>query len=185
MLAAALFLTAKNFREERTAAVSSEKILQKLIETGKNMPENSLQEEKEEIAMSTVEIDGSVYIGILEIPSLSLVLPVAGEYTEATLKKTPCRYQGSAEGNDLIIAAHNYKGHFGGLHLLEAGDDVSFTAANGTVFSYAVCGKEKLDETAVEEMEAGTWDLTLFTCTLDSKSRITVRCTAAKQTENN
>ena len=33
-----------------------------------------------------------------------------------------------------------------------------------------------LPETAVEEMRAGEWDLTLFTCTYDGRARVTVRC---------
>ena len=37
-------------------------------------------------------------------------------------------------------------------------------------------GLETLPETAVEEMRAGEWDLTLFTCTYDGRARVTVRC---------
>ena len=36
--------------------------------------------------------------------------------------------------------------------------------------------RETLPETAVEEMRAGEWDLTLFTCTYDGRARVTVRC---------
>ena len=39
-----------------------------------------------------------------------------------------------------------------------------------------VYGLETLPETAVEEMRAGEWDLTLFTCTYDGRARVTVRC---------
>ena len=39
------------------------------------------------------------------------------------------------------------------------------------------------DGTAVEEMEAGEWDLTLFTCTPDSRSRVTVRCVRTQEDE--
>jgi len=35
---------------------------------------------------------------------------------------------------------------------------------------------ETLQPTAVEEMCSGDWDLTLFTCTLGGKFRVTVRC---------
>jgi sortase A len=28
----------------------------------------------------------------------------------------------------------------------------------------------------VEEMESDEWDLTLFTCTIGGKSRVTIRC---------
>ena len=33
-----------------------------------------------------------------------------------------------------------------------------------------------LPGTAVEDMELGIWDLTLFTCTYGGRSRIAVRC---------
>jgi len=39
-----------------------------------------------------------------------------------------------------------------------------------------VAAREVLLPTAVEEMTAGEWDLTLFTCTLGGRSRVTVRC---------
>ena len=46
----------------------------------------------------------------------------------------------------------------------------------GSTFSYTVMELEPLPADAVEEMTSGDWDLTLFTCTLDGQSRITVRC---------
>ena len=41
-------------------------------------------------------IDGRSYIGVLEIPSLSLQLPVIGSWSYAELREAPCRYAGSA-----------------------------------------------------------------------------------------
>ena len=35
---------------------------------------------------------------------------------------------------------------------------------------------ETLMPTAVEEMESGDWDLTLFTCTVGGRTRVAVRC---------
>ena len=35
---------------------------------------------------------------------------------------------------------------------------------------------ETLQPTAMEEMCSGNWDLSLFTCTVDEKFRVTVRC---------
>ena len=34
--------------------------------------------------------------------------------------------------------------------------------------------------TSVQEMTDGDWDLTLFTCTVGGKSRVTVRCVLAE-----
>ncbi len=47
---------------------------------------------------------------------------------------------------------------------------------DGNVFSYEVALLEILQPTDVDEMEGGDWDLTLFTCTVGGKSRVTARC---------
>ena len=84
--------------------------------------------------------------------------------------------KGSAYRNDFIIARDNYKRHFARLGELNVGDKVLFTDADSNLFSYQVSKLEQLAGTAVEEMEAGDWDLTLFTCTIGGKARVTVRC---------
>src|SRR5699024_11741520 len=56
----------------------------------------------------------------------------------------PCRYVGSAYLDNLIIAGHNYWGHFGALHRLLAGDKIQFTDAAGNQFSYVVSRVEGL-----------------------------------------
>ena len=58
--------------------------------------------------------------------------------------------------------------------------EVSFTDAVGNVFLYTVAELETLGKTDVEEMQAGDWDLTLFTCTYGGKNRVTVRCVPAE-----
>lgn len=48
--------------------------------------------------------------------------------------------------------------------------------ADGICYQYEVAGLEELGGTAVEEMQAGDWELTLFTCTYGGRTRVTVRC---------
>ena len=36
--------------------------------------------------------------------------------------------------------------------------------------------QEILEPTMIEDLKAGNWDLTLFTCTLGGRTRVTVRC---------
>ena len=94
------------------------------------------------------------------------------------LKKSPCRYSGSAQTNDLIIAAHNYHSHFGRIGELRTGDEIVFTDAGGSVFRYKVSFMEVIEGQDVEQMFSGQsedWDLTLFTCTLSGQSRVTIR----------
>lgn len=129
-----------------------------------------------EMEMPVMVVDGNEYIGLLTIPVLELELPVISQWSRPNLKIALCRYSGSAYLGDLIIAGHNYSGYFHDLVTLEPGDQVLFTDVDGNLFSYQVTETEVLAATAIEEMQSGDWDLTLFTCTYDTRARVAVRC---------
>ncbi len=129
--------------------------------------------------MSTVKVDGYECIGILSIPVLDLELPVLTDWSYVKLKKSPCHYYGSYYENDFVIAAHNYKSHFGRLSELQAGDVVVFTDVSGTAHYYEVVILETLPKNATKEMITSGFDLSLYTCTLGGGNRVTVRCNAA------
>lgn len=131
------------------------------------------------IQMTEVEIDGYNYVGYVSIPALELMLPVMADWDYTRLKIAPCRYTGTTFGDDLVILAHNYKRHFGCISELKAGEAVTFTDMDGLVTHYEVVALDVLSATAVEEMVAGEYDLTLFTCTYGGKSRVTLRCDRA------
>ena len=46
----------------------------------------------------------------------------------------------------------------------------------GVTVDYSVVAIDVLGPMDVEEMTAGEYDLTLFTCTYGGKSRVTIRC---------
>ncbi len=121
-------------------------------------------------------VEGDAFCGKLTIPSLGLELPIFYEWDDAHLKKSPCRYSGQAVSDDLIIAGHNYLSHFGRLNQLHVNDEVLFSDAGGNVHRFSVKEMVTLEGTAVSDMVAGDWDLTLFTCTGNREKRITVRC---------
>ena len=121
-------------------------------------------------------------IGILEIPAIDLKLPVLSEWSYPFLKRAPCRYSGSAYLDNLVITVHNYRTYFGKLKELEVGTEVIFTDAAGNRFEYKVAAVEALTPQSVKDMTSGEWALSLFTCTLDGKNRVTVRCEAADRT---
>lgn len=130
--------------------------------------------------MTEVEIDGYAYIGYLSIPTLGLELPVMSQWDYERLKIAPCRYEGSAKSDDLVLLAHNYGKHFGTLKNLVPGDEVFFTDMDDVISRYQVVTVEILMPDAVEEMVAGEYDLTLFTCTYGGQNRVTVRCDRVK-----
>ncbi len=170
---AAAFLLGFNLREERRAAAATQRILPAVAHSIGQSPAPMPTLPAGEL---TVSLEGEEYLGILSLPTLALELPVGAEWEMDFLRQAPCRYAGTLAGDDIIIAAHNYRRHFAALHTLRPGDAVLFTDAAGQTYRYTVDRVETLPETAVEEMRAGEWDLTLFTCTYDGRARVTVRC---------
>lgn len=187
LMCAALFLSIYNIYESKRAKDSVTDISLTLKEAvDKNIIESMLEEpgvldyeRYPELEMPTVEIDGELYIGFLEIPALNLSLPImGGEWNEVKLKKSPCLYEGSVYLNNMVIAGHNYKSHFSGLKKLDAGSEIYFIDAEGNMFSYQLAWTEIIDEYDVYKMlsEQEEWDLTLFTCTYGGKQRYAFRC---------
>lgn len=127
-------------------------------------------------AMDTVTIDEQEYIGYLMIPALGLELPVMADWSYPNLKTAPCRFTGTLNGNDLVLMAHNYARHFGSLQTLSPDETIYFRDVHDVTTQYNVVAVDILAPTAVEEMTAGDFDLTLFTCTYGGQSRVTVRC---------
>lgn len=126
--------------------------------------------------MATTQIQGYDYIGYVSIPALDLKLPVMADWSYPKLRVAPCRYSGAVDSDDFVIMAHNYRIHFGRIGELVSGDSVTFTDMSGTTTCYEVVALDILNPTAVADMVAGEYDLTLFTCTYGGKSRVTLRC---------
>ena len=184
-LSMALLLVILNQSKNYKAELSISRTMPQIIE---NIERNCLQDEAQSTTSTTSvpdpynsemtekEIDGIRYVGYLSIPALELELPVVSEWSYENLKISPCRFSGSSKSDDLVIAAHNYKCHFGTIGSLKAGDEVVLTDMEGVIIRYEVIALEVLSSTAVTDMTSGEYDLTLFTCTYGGENRITVRC---------
>lgn len=198
-MTAAVLLLVYNLWDGHRARESEEAILAEYLQENKKAsesPDASDKEDKQNIPdyLLNPDMDMPEYtlsslgdvacIGILEIPALDLELPVISSWSYSSLRLAPCRYSGSAYKGDLVIAAHNYQSHFGGLRTLPEGSEVFFTDAVGNRFSYYVAVTEALTPWSVDDMTSGEWPLTLFTCTLDSQNRVTVRCEYSEAMEN-
>lgn len=198
-MTAAVLLLVYNLWDGHRARESEEAILAEYLQENKKAsesPDASDKEDKQNISdyILNPDMDMPEYtlkslgdvacIGILEIPALDLELPVISSWSYSSLRLAPCRYSGSAYKGDLVIAAHNYQSHFGGLRTLPEGSEVFFTDAVGNRFSYYVAVTEALTPWSVDDMTSGEWPLTLFTCTLDSQNRVTVRCEYSEAMEN-
>ena len=167
---------AYNIWDDNRAAKEADRTARMLIDQVTHRLENTA--EQPEDTGQAFEIDGEVYIGVLEIPALQLVLPVNSRWSYPLLKESPCRFSGEI-GHFLVIAAHNYKNHFGNVTKLVSGDAVTLTDADGTCHRYSVSQIVTLGDTDMGKMVNSVYDLTLFTCTYGGKARIAVRCEKA------
>ena len=112
-----------------------------------------------------------------------LKLPVMSKWDYTRLQIAPCRQFGSSRTDDLVIAAHNYRNHFGRLKELAVGDSVAFTDMEGIVNTYRVEKVETLQPTEVAAVQNSGHDLVLYTCTKGGKTRVTVFCDRAEEKE--
>ena len=191
LIAAAIGLAGYNLWDAGRAQKAAEEITGQLI----SEIESKVEDGKTAVPyidpntpMPVEVIDGYEYIGVLEIPSEGLSLPVMKEWDYTRLKISPCRFTGSYYSDDLVICAHNYMRHLGPLLQIGIGEDIYFTNVDGLTIRYIVTNRETVEPTAVEQMIENTsnsetslldWDLTLFTCNLGGQTRCAVRCSRA------
>ncbi|MBQ9534286.1 MAG: sortase [Clostridia bacterium] len=175
-------------RDDRQAQEASQATLDRIIanipekqapaEVREPAPHNGseLSQDDELYRETVIDVDGLDYLGYLSFSGAGLRLPVLADWDFDRLRSAPARYAGSAATDDLVIAGHNYKAHFKLLSSLAQGDEIVFTDAQGLAIRYLVRETETLEATAIEEMTAGEWDMTLFTCTYGGQARVAVRC---------
>ena len=122
-------------------------------------------------------------IGLIEIPSIEIKLPIIGKWSYPLLKISICRYTGplpNSKGH-LVLLGHNYKSgaHFGNLKKLKKGAEIFLTdTATNTRLRYEVYEIKTIrpdDFNALKESR-GSFGLTLLTCQNDGNDRMILRC---------
>ena len=179
LILAALLLFLYNRSEDRRAGQEAESLLE---DVRSSMAANADPEPQEEPAEEIIYD----YAGVIAIPDLSLELPVIDQWNYARLKVAPCRQSGAAADGDLVIAAHNYKSHFGYLDRLQPGASVIFTDMEGTVYRYVVEEIRRLEPEDAEDVSSvfsSEYPLVLYTCTPGGKARVAVFCRWAETAE--
>lgn len=165
LILSALLLLADNEQQNQAAGRRSDTVLARTrvqiedASAAASQPEGAREDAGVQVTRNAYET-----LGILDLPDLGLSLPVLAQHDKTRLKIAPCRYCGSLEQGNLVIAAHNYKRHFGNLKKLEPGAEITFTDLQGMVHPYV------LDHTAVVEGTNGNavvdsgFPLVLYTC---------------------
>lgn len=136
---------------------------------------------------------GYTYVvdGRIEIPKIKVDYPIlSGETkseqeTEALLKMSPIKFHGPEinEVGNYCIVGHNYRNSkfFSKVPTLQNGDIIKITDMTGKVVEYSVYTKYNVvpsDTTCTDQRTNGKTEITLITCTNDSKERVIVKAKA-------
>ena len=127
---------------------------------------------------------GKRYYGLatINIPSIDVTYPVLNETTDELLKISPTKFWGCEpnEVGNFCIVGHNYRSSkfFSKVPLLEEGDLMELTDLSGRTLVYEVYDKyvvEPTDVSCTTQRTNGMKEITLITCTDDSKKRVIVK----------
>ena len=177
LISSALLLFAGNEYEDHRAGKDAEALLEGVMSAVSEYSVNGAGEVGPLYGdTATAIIDGHECIGYLSVPELGLTLPIISEYDSDSLKVAPCRHFGSPVTDDLVIAGHNYRAHFGRLSHLDLGAEIIFTGIDGTSIRYVAVKTDVLTADAVAAVQKSGHDLVLYTCTYDGSSRFAVFC---------
>lgn len=137
--------------------------------------------------------DGYRYttIATINVPKINLQYPIIdGETdseaeTEALLKVSPTKFWGSDpnEVGNFCIVGHNYRNtkFFSKVPTLENGDIIEITDLEGRTLRYSIYNKYEVipeDLSCTSQLTNGKKEITVITCTDDSKMRVIVKARA-------
>ena len=161
---------------------------------------NSAFEEEQEVDLTEepVEIpsvqvatssDGTDYYTIakINIPKINVNYPILSETSTELLKISPCKFWGADPNQvgNFCIVGHNYRNSlfFSKVPTLEYGDIIEITDLSGKTVKYSVYDKYVVDpdDTAcTSQLTNGRTEITVITCTNDSKQRVVLKATAMR-----
>lgn len=189
-----------NIPEEDTTAVNSDILIAVLndttddgeeekpvvVPTANNSNTTATKPKEKSSTGYTYVVDGRI-----EIPKIKVDYPIlSGETkseqeTEALLKMSPIKFHGPEinEVGNYCIVGHNYRNSkfFSKVPTLQNGDRIKITDMTGKVVEYSVYTKYNVvpsDTTCTDQRTNGKTEITLITCTNDSKERVIVKAKA-------
>ena len=131
------------------------------------------------------ELKGYNVVAELEIPKIKLNMDILQEYSENALQISATKFYGPNpnETGNFCISGHNFNSKmFKNLKKLSNGDEISLTDGYGETTKYEVYDVYKVnpdDTSCLAQNTEGKKEITLITCTADSKQRIIVKAKEA------
>ena len=162
---------------------------QRMLDERNNSNGNySGNQEPQYIEGYTYIVDSKIYI-----PALGIQYPVflgstgTAEETEVLLKYSPCKFHGCNpnEVGNYCIVGHNYRNtkFFSKVPTLKNGDIIEITDMSGRVINYSIYDKYTVlpeDTSCTTQLTGGKKEVTLITCTDDSRQRVVIKAREVK-----
>ena len=131
-------------------------------------------EARRDKTMSALSVDGTDFVGLIEMPQYGSVLPVCATWGSAS--KYPCLFTGSIYDGTVQIGATTQKGQYDFYRNLSLGDTVVYTDMEGnqyTLYITSLRSEKHADEAALTREEAA---LTLFIKNIYAFEYLSVSC---------
>lgn len=181
---------------EEDTTVAENNVLVVLLDDGTQSESESepevRQQESQQSQEQTVQRTANGYqyttIATIQIPKIELTYPIidgstdSAAETEELLKISPTKFWGPEpnEVGNFCVVGHNYRNtrFFSKVPTLNAGDIIQITDLSGKMLQYKIYNKYQVDPTDVScttQLTNGKREITLITCTDDSKQRVVVK----------
>lgn len=141
------------------------------------MPEvkSGAYDDRINLTMASVEIDGESFCGILDVPAYQCALPVGSAWEKSkNSAKYPCRYTGSIYNGSMIIGGGDKRLDF--MKLIGIHDYVYFIDTTGARYTYVVTDVESTKDVSTENLTSKESDLVIFSGNTYSMDYTVVRC---------
>ena len=137
-------------------------------------PQNAIPEERRDNTMSVLSVDGTDFVGIVEIPRYESALPVCADWGKTS--QYPCRLSGSIYDSTMQIGATTQKGQYDFYRDLSVGDTLTYTDVEGNRYAFSITSLryEKHADQAALQREAVP--LTLFIKNIYSFEYLIISC---------
>ena len=143
------------------------------------MPEikNASLDDRINMTMPSLEIDGENFCGIIDIPAFNCSLPVSSTWKKGrNTVKYPSRYLGSIYDGTMIIGGSDSKGQFDFMKLISINDFVYFIDTTGARYTYVVSDIENTKDVSTNNLTSKDADIVFFSSNTYSLDYTVVRC---------
>ncbi len=147
-----------------------------------NLSSANLTKIKPKNVMTTEAGEEYYKIAEINIPKIGVNYGILDHWSYDLLKMSPCKFHGADpnEVGNFCIVGHNYRNSkfFSKVPTLENGDIIQITDSYDRTLNYVVYDKHVVsdkDNSDTTQITHGKKEITIITCTNDSKNRVIVK----------